>query len=256
VSLGVEETEALLKKIPEVYHTQINDVLLTAVVQAFTSWTGNGSLLLALEGHGREPLFEDVDVSRTIGWFTTIYPVCLHVEPDDSPGDALKSIKEQLRAVPNRGVNYGVLRYLKDSGDVADRADSLLGLDPPEVSFNYLGQFDQSLAADSKFSLARESSGPPHSPRNKRPWLLQVDGYVQEDQLRLVFAFSRNVHRRVTIERLSREVLRSLQALISHCLSPDAGGFTPSDFPLARLDVNKLGRLAEKLAAADARKQN
>jgi non-ribosomal peptide synthase protein (TIGR01720 family) len=249
VSLSVEETEALLREIPEVYHTQINDVLLTAVAKAFATWTGDSSVLLALEGHGREPIFEDVDVSRTVGWFTTIYPVLLHVEQHDSPGDALRSIKEQLRAVPNRGLNYGVLRYLKNSGVQAGPAHNL-----PEVGFNYLGQFDQSLAEDSNFSVAGESSGPVFSPRNKRPWLLQVDGYVQEGQLRLTFDFSRNMHRRATIESLSRDVLRALQVLISHCLSPEAGGFTPSDFPLASLDAKKLGRLAEKLAAADAQR--
>jgi len=252
VSLSAAETEALLREIPEVYHTQINDVLLTAVAQAFATWTGNNSLLLGLEGHGREPVFEDVDVSRTVGWFTTIYPVLLQIEPNDSLGDSLRSIKEQLRAVPNRGLNYGVLRYLKDAGHATGSVDST----SPEVSFNYLGQFDQSLSESSNFSLARESSGLVYSPHNKRPWLLQVDGYVQDSQLRLVFAFSRNVHRTATIERLSQEVLRALQLLIAHCLSPEAGGFTPSDFPLASLDVKKLGRLAEKLAAADARSRN
>jgi non-ribosomal peptide synthase protein (TIGR01720 family) len=255
VSLSVEETEALLREIPEVYHTEINDVLLTAVVQAFATWTGDSSLLLDLEGHGREPVFEDVDVSRTVGWFTTIYPVLLHIE-NSSPGDALRSIKEQLRAIPNRGLNYGVLRYLKDSRNSADPADIVSSLPPPEISFNYLGQFDQSLAEGSHFSVARESSGPVYSPHNKRPWLLQVDGYVQESQLRLAFVFSKNVHRTATIEHLAHEVLRALQALISHCLSPEAGGFTPSDFPLASLDAKKLGRLAAKLASADTRSRN
>jgi non-ribosomal peptide synthase protein (TIGR01720 family) len=255
VALSGAQTEALLKQIPEVYHTQINDVLLTAVAKAFATWTGNSFLLLDLEGHGREPIFEDIDVSRTVGWFTTIYPVLLHLEPDDSPGHALSSVKEQLRAVPNRGLNYGLLRYLKKA-DSADPADNVHSLPGAEVSFNYLGQFDRSLDEKSDFSLARESSGSVYGPGNRRPWLLQVDGYVQGGQLRLVFAFSRNVHRTATIERLSQEVLHALQDLISHCLSPDAGGFTPSDFPLASLDAKQLGRLAEKLAAADARSRN
>jgi non-ribosomal peptide synthase protein (TIGR01720 family) len=167
--------------------------------------------------------------------------VLLQLGFDDSPGEALKSIKEQLRAVPNRGFNYGLLR---DRFQAFPRAN---------VSFNYLGQFDQSVSENSRFSWASESSGPPHSPRNRRPWLLQIDGYVQSGQLTLSFGYSENVHRRETIERLSRDVLRALQALIAHCLSPDAGGFTPSDFPLASLDVKKLSRLAGKLAVADAR---
>jgi amino acid adenylation domain-containing protein/non-ribosomal peptide synthase protein (TIGR01720 family) len=252
VSLDVEQTEALLKEVPEVYHTQINDVLLTAVVQAYESWTGQPSLLLDVEGHGREPVFDDVDVSRTVGWFTTLYPIVLQLEPNDLPGEALKSIKEQLRAVPNRGFNYGVLRYGKSGGPVAE----FKGHPNAEVSFNYLGQFGQSLSEDSRFSWASGSSGPVYNPRNRRPWLLQIDGYVQEGQLTLVFGYSESVHRRESIERLSQLVLEALQTLISHCLSADAGGATPSDFPLASLDVKTLSRLAQKLAAADERRQN
>ena len=253
VSLDAEQTDALLKKVPEVYHTQINDVLLTAVVQACALWTGQSSVLLDLEGHGREPVFEDIDVSRTVGWFTTIYPVLLQLGRHDSPGQALKSIKEQLRAIPNRGFNYGLLRYGNGSGD---SLDLFQGLPKAQLSFNYLGQFGQVLSEDSRFSWARESSGLAHSPRNRRPWLLQIDAYVQDRQLTLGFGYSENTHRRETVERLSVSVLEALRTLISHCLSADAGGSTPSDFPLASLDVKTLGRLAQKLAAADARRQN
>jgi non-ribosomal peptide synthase protein (TIGR01720 family) len=130
------------------------------------------------------------------------------------------------------------------------------GLPNAEVSFNYLGQFDQSLSEDSGFSFAPESSGLAHSPRNRRPWLLQIDGYVQRGQLTLSFGYSENLHQRATIDRLARLVLESLQTLIAHCRSAEAGGMTPSDFPLASLDVKKLSRLAEKLAAADARSRN
>jgi amino acid adenylation domain-containing protein/non-ribosomal peptide synthase protein (TIGR01720 family) len=252
-SLDIEQTEALLKEVPKVYHTQINDILLTAVVQGYASWSGQRSLLLDLEGHGREPFFDDVDVSRTAGWFTTIHPVVLQLGLFDSPGEALTSIKEQLRAIPNRGFNYGLLRY---GHSVGKSLTELEDLPHAQVSFNYLGQFEQSVSEESRFSWATESSGLAHSPRNRRPWLLQIDGYVQHGQLRLQFGYSDNLHRRETIERLSQLVLEALQALISHCRLADAGGMTPSDFPLASLDVKKLSRLAEKLAAADARTRN
>ena len=143
-----------------------------------------------------------------------------------------------------------------DKSSGGDSTDLFQGLPKAQLSFNYLGQFGQVLSEDSRFSWAPESSGLAHSPRNHRPWLLQIDGYVQAGQLTLAFGYSENIHRRETIERLSQLVLEALQTLISHCQSAEAGGATPSDFPLASLDVKKLSRLAERLAAADARRQN
>ncbi|HEX8185311.1 MAG TPA: amino acid adenylation domain-containing protein, partial [Blastocatellia bacterium] len=114
VSLSIEETEALLREVPKAYRTQIGDVLLTALAQAFCRWTGENLLLVDMEGHGREEIIENLDLSRTVGWFTTIYPTLLRYEVSSDPGEALKSIKEQIRSIPNRGIGYGLLRYISD----------------------------------------------------------------------------------------------------------------------------------------------
>lgn len=151
VTLSHEETEALLHIVPKAYHTQINDVLLTALVQAFAQSTGEHTLLLDLEGHGREPIFEEVNLSHTVGWFTTIFPVCL-VLNDSSPGEALKAIKEQLRHIPIHGINYGVLRYMGGQEDI----ERLRVLPQAQVSFNYLGQFDQMVSETGLFKLSSE----------------------------------------------------------------------------------------------------
>jgi amino acid adenylation domain-containing protein/non-ribosomal peptide synthase protein (TIGR01720 family) len=219
VSLSAEETRALLHDVPAVYGTQINDVLLTALAQAFAQWTGAPELAIHLEGHGREPLFEDIDLSRTIGWFTTIYPVRLELSTDH-PGEALKSIKEQLRAIPNRGVGYGLLG---------------LKAPQPDVGFNYLGQ----VAGD----LAPESSGAPRSPFQTRNHLIEIDASVTHGKLHIDWAYSENHHRRSTIERVAAAYLASLWSLIVHCLSPDAGGYTPSDFAAARISKKDLEKL-------------
>ncbi|MBO0797965.1 MAG: non-ribosomal peptide synthetase, partial [Blastocatellia bacterium] len=242
VSLSVEETKALLQEAPEAYHTQINDLLLTALGQAFVKWTGRQTLLVDLEGHGREDIFEGIDLSRTVGWFTTIYPVILCLEKDSDPGEDIKSVKEQLRSIPNRGLGYGLLRYL--SGDEMIAA-ALRRLPQAEVSFNYLGQLDQALPADSPFKPARESSGPVHSPRGTRRHALDVIGSIARGQLQLVWTYSENVHRRSTIERLSRNYIESLKSLIAHCQSPEAGGYTPSDFFMAELDQEGLDQAFE-----------
>jgi non-ribosomal peptide synthase protein (TIGR01720 family) len=249
VALSEEQTRALLQEVPPVYHTQINDVLLTALVQSFRRWTGERALLLNLEGHGREELFAEVDLARTVGWFTSLFPVCLElgVEP---PGEALKTVKEQLRRIPNKGIGYGVLRYLHPDPEV--RA-VLQALPLPEISFNYLGQLDQALEGSSLFRPARESSGPPHSPLGRRPHLLEVNGWVAEDRLHLQWSYSQRMHRRATVERLAQGFLEALEALIVHCQSPEAGSFTLSDFPLAQLDQDELDKAFEEVEFEEER---
>jgi non-ribosomal peptide synthase protein (TIGR01720 family) len=240
VVLSGEQTRALLQEVPPVYHTQINDVLLTALVQSMAPWTGQRTLLLDLEGHGREALFEEVDLARTVGWFTTLFPVRLALETQ-GPGEGLKAVKEQLRTIPHGGIGYGVLRYLHP--DPAVRA-ALHGLPQAEVSFNYLGQWDAMLSDGSLLRPAQEGSGPPHSPLGRRPHLLEVNGWVAGGRLQLQWTYSQQVHRRVTVERLAQGFLEALQALIAHCQSPEAGGFTASDFPLARLRAQTLNKLS------------
>jgi amino acid adenylation domain-containing protein/non-ribosomal peptide synthase protein (TIGR01720 family) len=243
VTLGAEETRLLLREVPEVYHTQINDVLLTALARAFERWTGSPRLRVHLEGHGREEFAEDLDVSRTVGWFTTMFPVLLEVGDARGPGEALKAVKEQLRRVPSRGFSYGLLRYLADPGTAA----SLREQPPAEISFNYLGQFDETLPGEAVFLPAAESPGLLHSPRQPRPHLLEVGGSVRGGVLRIVWEYSELLHRRETVEWLAHELLAALRELIDHCLSPEAGGYTPSDFPDVELDSAQLAKVLDEL---------
>jgi len=240
-SLNAAETRSLLHEVPAAYRTQINDALLAALVQAFQQWTGRAELCLELEGHGREELFEDVDLSRTVGWFTSLVPVRLALRGRPGPGEALKSIKEQLRAIPQRGIGYGLLRYLHPDAELRQE----LARWQAEVGFNYLGQLDQALT-DPALALAKESSGPSQSPRGRRVHLLDVNGAISDGCLQLVWTYSRHRHERATIERLAAAFIDSLRALIAHCQSDEAGGYTPSDFPLARLDQLTLDRLVGK----------
>jgi amino acid adenylation domain-containing protein/non-ribosomal peptide synthase protein (TIGR01720 family) len=243
VELCAEETKSLLQQVPKAYQTQIIDVLLAAVVKAFSESTGNNSLLIDLEGHGREKLFDDLDISRTIGWFTTIFPVLLEFRDGCDPGAALKSIKERLRSVPKRGTGYGILRYLSREIEAAQK---LRELPQAEVIFNYLGQMDQVLAETGLFSPALESCGPTGSPLRKRNYLIEINGGVAAGRMQFHWRYSENIHRRVTIESLAQCFIQSLQELIAHCLSPSAGGYTPSDFPLAALDQDELDKVLAK----------
>jgi amino acid adenylation domain-containing protein/non-ribosomal peptide synthase protein (TIGR01720 family) len=237
VALDEEQTEQLLRKVPEIYGTQINDVLLTAFAQAVAPWTGSSAVLLDLEGHGREELFEDVDITRTVGWFTAVYPIVLDPGAESPPGEALKAVKEQLRAVPQRGVGYGLLRYLRD--DEALRAE-LAAMPRPEMNFNYLGQLDQALPESSPFRRARESGGHAMSPKNRRRHLINVVASVTSGKLSVRWFYSEARHRRSTIEAVAEAFLAALQGLIAHCLSPEAGGYTPSDFQKAKLGQDDI----------------
>ncbi|MBW4649608.1 MAG: amino acid adenylation domain-containing protein [Kastovskya adunca ATA6-11-RM4] len=237
VSLSAEETQALIQEVPQAYNTQINDVLLTALVQVFAQWTGSPSLLVDLEGHGREELFEEVDLSRTVGWFTTVFPILLNLEETSHPGEALKSVKEQLRRIPNRGIGYGLLRYLSDRADITTK---LRERPQAEILFNYLGQVDRVLSGSPLFRLANESSGSAHSLKGSRGYLLEVNGLVVENQLQLHWTYSETIHKRVTVERLAESFVEALRSLIAYYQSPDVGGFTPSDFPLAQLGQDEL----------------
>ena len=233
VSLSREKTRVLLQEVPSTYNTQISDVLLTALVQSFAQWTQQRSLLIHLEGHGREEIFEDIDLSRTVGWFTSLFPVRLELSEEKHPGNALKSVKEQIRRIPKRGIGYGVLRYLSQN------AERFQDLPRPEVSFNYLGQFDESGA----WGFAQESQGAEHDSQQNRYHLLDISGLVINGQLEINWTYSEKVHQRSTIERLAQWFLKALETLIDHCQSPNAGGYTPSDFPEAELSQAELDEI-------------
>ncbi|WP_157867665.1 non-ribosomal peptide synthetase [Gloeothece citriformis] len=224
VELNQEETHALLQVVPDAYQTQIQEVLLTALVQAFALVVGQRSLVIDLEGHGREDILEGVDLSRTVGWFTTIFPVKLTLGFEDDPGVAIKTIKEQLRTIPNRGIGYGILRYLKQ-----DKA--IVALPQARVKFNYLGQFDQVLSGSSLLRPAFESTGSARSLQSTRSHPLEINGAINRGQLRLTWTFSLNINQQKTIEKLAQCYLSQLRSLIAHCQSSEAGGYTPCDFP-------------------------
>ena len=244
VSLSVEETRALLQEVPGAYGTEINDVLLTALVQTFSRWTGERALLIELEGHGRENLFDDLDVSRTIGWFTTTYPIYLNLKNASAAGDAIMTIKEQLRRIPNRGIGYGLLKYLNDNKAIEAKLNTI---PEAEVGFNYLGQLDQVLPDASPLALAKESMGPMHSLRGKRIHLFDINASVIAGQLQVSWTYSKTRHRQSTINRLAENYLITLRALIAHCQSPEAGGYTESDFKDVGLDQDEIKDLMEEL---------
>ncbi|MEY4544399.1 MAG: pyoverdine synthetase [Pseudomonadota bacterium] len=242
VSLTAEATSALLTRAPQAYRTQVNDLLLTALSRALCAWTGQAEVLVELEGHGREELFEDVDITRTVGWFTSEYPVRLSPPPGQTAaavGASIRAVKEQLRQVPNKGIGYGVLRYLGDAATRQRLAQSAL----PRVTFNYLGQLDRSFGDDALLSPAAESSGRMQSADAPRSNWLTIDGRVYAGELRLSIHYSREMFEAASLGLFAERLQAELLTVIQHCCS-GVTGVTPSDFPLLARSQPQLDALA------------
>ncbi|NKE63605.1 AMP-binding protein, partial [Lentzea sp. PSKA42] len=232
--LDADTTATLLGEAHKAYRTQGNDLLLAALAQALGEWAGSDHVTVDLESHGRE----GADLSRTVGWFTSIFPVRLTNQRD--PAAAIKAVKEQLRAVPRRGVGYGVLRWLQDD---------LAGAPDRPVLFNYLGAYDA--AGDDSGGLIRREldgdlAGPSEGEGGTRSHLLQLEVQQTADgRLSIEWFHSTNCHDTATVERVAARYVEALRGLVAHCRSA-AGGFTPSDFPLASLTQDEVDGLAER----------
>ena len=240
ISLDAADTHTLLQAVPAVYHTQINDVLLTALTQTLLQWVDadSGSVRIDIEAHGREAIAVGIDVSRTVGWFTITYPLTLTLTPADGNdgGAALKSIKEQRRQIPDRGIGYGMLRYLGD--DLTRRR--LAQTQPSEVLFNYLGQRSLAGVGDGIQAIHDIDVGQLRDPRNCRSYLLAVNAWVADGRLQLNWRYDRQMHYPDTIAAIANGYLTALKAIIAHCTIPNSGGFTPSDFPDADFNQSEL----------------
>ncbi len=247
----MEVTEALLTAVPDRFNARVDDVLLTALALAVARIRGPGALSIDLEGHGREEqAVPGVDLSRTVGWFTTLYPVRLDVAGVDlvdafggggAAGDALKSVKEQMRRVPDNGIGYGVLRHLDPVAGPALAAGPA-----PEIGFNYLGRFSLGEGAggagrahpDPAPSVARRTGTCPSVTRSRSARVTEdsIDGPI----LRATWGYSPDVVDAATVRSLATAWVDALRALSGHAASGHAGGLTPSDLTLTDLDQAEI----------------
>ena len=256
LTLPAALTGALLTRVPAAFHGGINDVLLTGLVLAIADWCrrrGRGSssaVLLDLEGHGREEMFADIDLSRTVGWFTSLFPVrldpgALDVEEamagGGALGRALKSIKEQLRALPDNGLGYGLLRYLNPQ-----TAAQLAGFAAPQIGFNYLGRFAASAAADwgGAGEAVRLGAGDPAMPLGH---CIEVNALTLDERegtrLTATWSWAPALVAEAEVRDLAQCWFAALEALVRHAAAPGAGGRSPCDLPLVSLSQAEIERL-------------
>ncbi|SDM86807.1 non-ribosomal peptide synthetase [Allokutzneria albata] len=257
--LSTEDTSALLTTVPAAFHAGINDVLLTGVALALGHWRGgNSEVVLNLEGHGREDVVPGADLSRTVGWFTSLYPVRLDPGAADwaevragGPvvGRALKSAKEQLRALPDNGIGFGMLRYLNP-----ETARVLAPLPVPQVAFNYLGRFGGSSGGRGKPVDWTQVDDVP-TPRARDldqavSHTLEINAaavdHADGPRLRVTWSWAGELLSEVDVARLAEAWLEALRGLVRHAEDPAAGGLTPSDLSFG-LDQDEIDELEAEL---------
>ncbi|MGC7103140.1 amino acid adenylation domain-containing protein, partial [Amycolatopsis lurida] len=233
VELSTEDTRALLQQVPSVYRTQVNDVLLAALGVALGDWLGSDRVVVDLEGHGREEqVVPGADLSRTVGWFTTVYPVELgvsHVRGEVDWRQVITGTKERLRSIPDHGLGYGVLRYVRERP----------GLDrDPRISFNYLGQRESGTG----FGRVLPVNGDNH-PDELNDHLVDVVAEVRDGRLQVNWVFAGAALDADAVADVAGAFADALRALVEHCARPDAGGCSPSDFPLVDWDQSTVDRV-------------
>ena len=235
--LDKDTTQKLRSEALNIYNTKMDEFLLAVLTEVIGDWAGATSICLGLERHGRETMDSGLDLSNTVGWCTSFYPVSLDYNSGTGPGTMLKTVKEQLRKVPNGGIGYGILKYLH--GDEGGKME--LSHPHPPVIFNYLGNLSPFNAGDLGIGVELKEGN--RHPESERYHMLEINTFIQGGQLKVRWGYSRKLHLPDSIQKLSEAFEKTLKNFITHCSKPDAGGFTPSDFPEAGLNQDDLDNL-------------
>ncbi|WP_304511255.1 non-ribosomal peptide synthetase [Desulfopila sp. IMCC35008] len=216
-----------------------HEILLVALGLALQKWSTCRRLLIDIESHGRVDLFEDIDLSRTVGWFTSLAPFPVELTGQGLLQD-LKKIKNLLRSIPRQGIGFGLLRFLSPDKKLQNQLEEL---DTAEVSFNYFGQQDKGKGTFPLMEVADESPGHPLALERRRGHVLIISGMLVDRQLVMDFSYSRNLHARENIIELAGIFEEVLQDLATLSQLPETDIAVPADFPLAGLDQEQLDHL-------------
>lgn len=238
-ALDAATTEKLLTQCYKAYQTEVNDILVTALGLAMGEVFGLNKLVLTLEGHGRESIGGDEDITRTVGWFTTMYPVSLDMQHQKDMVRQLVEVKESLHRVPNKGIGYGILRYL------GNQPYNL----KPEIAFNYLGDFGSGVKAEGGqqlFAFSGDYSGQVSSPLMPRSNVLEVNGMIVSGKISMSITYSHRQFQAASIEKLLLAYQHHLNKLIDKLSTEETTTRTPVDFTykgLSMEDLQKLNKL-------------
>jgi len=232
LELNEADTSKLMTEANSIYKTEANDLLIASLIRTIKNHTGCRDVAIELEHHGREELFSDLDISRTIGWFTSMYPFAMRLESDEI-GAEIKEIKERLREIPRNGIGFGILRYL---------SGRLPKTDSKYVRFNFLGEFEAQ-RDNEVLKLIDAQYGGDCSEMNKLTSLLDINCYIIEGKLKFNLTFSKNKFSEKGIEDFAHMLMENLKELVHHCCSKTGVEFTPSDFETIEFSQDDLDQL-------------
>ncbi|WP_367387265.1 amino acid adenylation domain-containing protein [Bacillus vallismortis] len=236
--LDKEATRKLLRETNRAYHTDINDLLVTALLMAARQETGENRIRLSLEGHGREQIVDEVDISRTVGWFTTKYPVLIDLGEETSLSMTIKMVKETIRKIPNKGIGYGILKHLNEDSE-------LKAAPQPPLLFNYLGQMDEDLQ-NAAFSSSSLPTGESIGNRHARENAMEMNAIVLDGQLVIDTTYNTKVYSKQTVKHFTEAYKEALYEVIDHCVSKEEAERTPSDYGDKALDIYELEDIKRK----------
>ncbi|AIU82000.1 non-ribosomal peptide synthetase [Bacillus velezensis] len=238
-TLTEEETSVLLQQVNRAYHTDTQDILLTAAALALRDWTGGGRLRIAMEGHGREHIMPELDISRTVGWFTSMYPVLIDLNTAGSElGTAVKTVKDTLGRIPDKGIGYGILKYMTPPEQKTIRFRQA-----PEISFNYLGQFNDT-EDQHTFSLSGLASGHDITPTWQREQAVEMSAMAAQHKLHFSLSYPPSRFSKETMEQLLQTLQQYLRDIMAHCTGKEEAEKTVSDFSSKTLTSDDLDSIA------------
>jgi amino acid adenylation domain-containing protein/non-ribosomal peptide synthase protein (TIGR01720 family) len=242
VSLAEEDTGKLLKEANQPFNTETNDLLLAALGMALQGCSGLEKFLVNLEWHGRQEVLNDVNIHRTVGWFTSQYPFLLDIGKSETLHTIIPHVKEMLRKVPNRGLGYGILKYL---APLEEKSRLLLEV-TPGINFNYWGQFDgHDFPADNHFQLSTMPTGELVSPHSEEIYSLNISGWIMDNRLEFSFAYNKNEYHRSDIEGLASLFKLKLLEMIRYCCKEEEVTLTPSDVGDSDLTFEELEKIED-----------
>lgn len=234
VSLAQEDTRYLLKEAHESYKTDVQILVTTALVRALRQWTGQHTVVIEMENHGRH--IENMDTSKTTGWFTAMYPLLVKRQ-DATIGDEIKTVKEAIRNVPNNGIGYGIMKYMLETAEPAP-------IKRAEIRFNYLGQFDQEVEND-LFSYSLQSTGSDIALENHMTAVVEINALVMGEKLSADFFYNKGVFPQAEMVQFADSYMENLRAILDHIRQENDVHFTPSDFDTVNLSEDDLAALFE-----------
>jgi len=221
-TLGKRNTSHLLRNCNKAYNTEINDLMLTALTRAIYHVMRQNTIAVIMEGHGREEISSKVSIERTVGWFTTEYPVLFNNIGQEIEQD-IRNVKETLRKVPNKGIGYGIL---KNIGDSPINADAI-----PDVTFNYLGELDAGIQKESSiFTISHLPHGLDIEPANRFGTRITINGAVQDGVFSMGIIYCENDYKVETMESLGKEFVKELAFIVEHCSQVEVTEYTASDY--------------------------